>query len=257
MNGFDGIRFTGTLRPTQERALEAITAQLDAGRSRLHIVAPPGSGKTVLGLHVWAHRVRRPAVVLSPTTAIQSQWLARMDLFDLHDVKVSDDANAPGLLTSLTYQSVTLPRRADEETDEQARLAWAEKLVVEGHADDVEEAWQWIVDLAERNPAYYKRRLSVHRRAVTEAMTRAGLGVEALHESSRAAISRLRDAGVGIVILDECHHLLGHWGRVLDDAHDLLDGPIVLGLTATPPDSSGCDPRDYNRYSAFLGDVDF
>jgi hypothetical protein len=254
---FESIRFNGSLRPTQERALEAISSQLDAGRTRLHVVAPPGSGKTVLGLYVWAQLVRRPTVVLSPTTAIQSQWLARTDLFDVGTARVSDDPNAPGLLTSLTYQAVTLPRRADEETDEQARLAWAEKLVGEGHADDVEEARQWIVDLAARNPAYYKRRLSVYRRGVREAMTRAGQGIDALHASSRAVISRLRDMGVGLVILDECHHLLGHWGRVLDDAHDLLEGPVLLGLTATPPDSNGCDPRDFKRYAAFLGDVDF
>lgn len=249
--------FNGTLRPAQQRAMEAIQSQLDAGNRRLHIVAPPGSGKTVLGLYVWAHAVRTPAVVLSPTSAIQSQWLSRASLFGLDREHVSDDPSNPALLTSITYQSVTMPRRADAETDEQAQLAWAERLVAEEEADDLEEARQWILDLSTRNPAYYRKRLAVHRRGVIEELTRGGRALDALHDASRTVIERLRDAGVGLVILDECHHLLGHWGRVLDDAHDLLDGPVVLGLTATPPDGSGKDDRDFQRYSAFLGPVDF
>ena len=142
--------------------MEAIQAQLDSGNRRLHVVAPPGSGKTVLGLYVWGARgCGAPAVVLSPTTAIQSQWLSRTSLFGIDASNVSDDAASPALLTSLTYQSVTMPRRADDETDEQAQLAWAERLVAEEEADDLEEARQWIQDLAERNPTYYRKRLAV------------------------------------------------------------------------------------------------
>ena len=36
-----------------------------------------------------------------------------------------------------------------------------------------------------------------------------------LHDSAKANLMRLKDAGIGLVILDECHHLLEHWGRVL------------------------------------------
>jgi len=62
---------------------------------------------------------------------------------------------------------------------------------------------------------------------------------------------------VGLVILDECHHLMGHWGRVLADAHDLLDQPVVVGLTATPPDRDGKPPEDVERYDEFFGPVDY
>ena len=37
-----------------------------------------------------------------------------------------------------------------------------------------------------------------------------------------------------MIILDECHHLLHHWGRVLTEVREFFDDPIVLGLTATP-----------------------
>jgi superfamily II DNA or RNA helicase len=81
---FDGIKFTGELRPSQVAASSIIIPQLNEGSKRLHIVAPPGSGKTVLGLYVWSDLVKKPALVLSPNSAIQAQWAARTSLFDLN-----------------------------------------------------------------------------------------------------------------------------------------------------------------------------
>ena len=66
---FPDIRFRGTLRPTQAKAVSRAVSVLSRGERRLHLVAPPGSGKTILGLYLWAHHVRRPAVVLCPTAA--------------------------------------------------------------------------------------------------------------------------------------------------------------------------------------------
>ena len=62
---------------------------------------------------------------------------------------------------------------------------------------------------------------------------------------------------VGLIILDECHHLMGHWGRVLADARELLGDPHVIGLTATPPDRSGKKAEDIERYDEFFGEIDF
>ena len=58
---FGNIRFDGTLRPSQEAACKEIIPQLENGETRLYVVAPPGSGKTVLGLYVWADLVKKPA----------------------------------------------------------------------------------------------------------------------------------------------------------------------------------------------------
>ena len=80
---FGNIHFSGKLRPSQEAASEVIRPQLSNDETRLHIVAPPGSGKTILGLYVWADLVKKPALVLSPNSAIQAQWAARTSLFDL------------------------------------------------------------------------------------------------------------------------------------------------------------------------------
>ena len=77
MVNFGEIGFSGKLRPSQVASSEIIREQLEAGEKNLHIVAPPGSGKTVLGLYTWSDLVRLPTLVLSPNSAIQAQWVAR------------------------------------------------------------------------------------------------------------------------------------------------------------------------------------
>src|SRR5690606_13080698 len=78
---FPPIRFQGRLRPSQQDVVKIAQQQLQRGERHLHIVAPPGSGKTVLGLYLWAECICSPALVLSPNSAIQAQWAARTDLF--------------------------------------------------------------------------------------------------------------------------------------------------------------------------------
>ena len=93
------LDLVANLRPSQIAAVSVIEPQLDVQGKHLHIVAPPGSGKTVLGLYVWANLVRKPTLVLSPNSAIQAQWAARTDLFDLDgkDEYVSTDPKKAGI----------------------------------------------------------------------------------------------------------------------------------------------------------------
>ena len=81
---FGNIRFSGKLRPSQVASSSIIRTELESNSKELLIVAPPGSGKTVLGLYVWSDLVRLPTLVLSPNSAIQAQWVERAkELFDL------------------------------------------------------------------------------------------------------------------------------------------------------------------------------
>ena len=256
---FGDIKFSGTLRPSQEAAASIIKPQLNRGEKRLHVVAPPGSGKTILGLYVWSDLVRKPALVLSPNSAIQAQWAARTSLFDLDgkDHLVSTDPKKPGLLTSLTYQSVTMPRKGGEDLDEVAIELWAEKLMADGQADDRESAHAWQSSLKESNTTYYKSRLSTYRKKVRDDFAKNGNALWTLHESAKANLMRLKDVGIGLIILDECHHLMHHWGRILSEVREFFDDPVVLGLTATPPDTESISNDDSDRYEDFFGPVDY
>ena len=89
--------------------------------------------------------------------------------------------------------------------------------------------------------------LSIERKFGT-ILQKHGNALWTLHESSRETLMRLKENGIGLIILDECHHLLHHWGRVLTELKEFFDDPIVLGLTATPPDFSTVEGKDADRY---------
>ncbi|MDE0954432.1 MAG: DEAD/DEAH box helicase family protein, partial [Candidatus Poseidoniales archaeon] len=219
----------------------------------------PGSGKTILGLYVWADLVKKPALVLSPNSAIQAQWAARTSLFDLDGKEdyISTDPKNPGLLTSLTYQSITAPGKGGEEIEKQALMAWSEKLISEGEAHDYESCEAWQRDLKERNPDYYDTRLGTYRKKVRDIVAKQGNALSILGESAKKNLERLKGIGIGLIILDECHHLMHHWGRILTEVKELFGNPIVLGLTATPPVPDDFDADDANRYEEFFGPVDY
>ena len=74
------LRFHGEWRRYQELALAAFEEDRRQGRRRTHIVAPPGSGKTLLGMEI-VRRLGKRALVLVPNSAIQAQWLRTASAF--------------------------------------------------------------------------------------------------------------------------------------------------------------------------------
>src|SRR4051812_48078642 len=98
------LRFAGEWRHYQQLALDAFDLDVAAGRRKTHIVAPPGSGQTFIGLEL----VRRPgdrALVLVPNTAIQAQWPKAAEAFAAPPGTVGPDPAAP--VAVLTYQALT------------------------------------------------------------------------------------------------------------------------------------------------------
>jgi len=74
----------------------------------LHVIAPPGSGKTVLGLEM-IRRINRKTLVLCPTLTIRNQWNDRLQNCFLEDrdaVSCSYNFKEPETLTFSTYQSL-------------------------------------------------------------------------------------------------------------------------------------------------------
>ncbi|GKV70060.1 hypothetical protein NCCP2716_25580 [Sporosarcina sp. NCCP-2716] len=100
------IEFCHPWRPYQARILENLDEHL---RNRhLHLVAPPGSGKTVLGLEVML-RLGEPALIVAPTLAIRNQWIDRFCESFLQARQpewVSSDLRNPARMTVTTYQSL-------------------------------------------------------------------------------------------------------------------------------------------------------
>lgn len=101
------MQFTGTWRDYQA----AVLAEFDASfaDARIHVVAAPGAGKTVLGLEL-VRRLARPALVLAPTLAIREQWADRLCPLFLPAPpaaeEISRDPLRPGAFTLSTYQAL-------------------------------------------------------------------------------------------------------------------------------------------------------
>lgn len=93
-------------RTYQHRFLKEFETHLED--DHLHVVAPPGSGKTVLGLEM-VQRLDKKALILAPTLTIRNQWHERMrECFvkDAAAVETSFDIKNPATLTFSTYQSL-------------------------------------------------------------------------------------------------------------------------------------------------------
>jgi superfamily II DNA or RNA helicase len=109
MNSFPpDIRFRKPWRSYQQRVLDELKDHLDD--NHLHIIAAPGSGKTVLGLEV-LRRLNQPALILAPTVAIRDQWVDRfvnlfMDAGQDVPLWISRDIRNPQFLTASTYQGL-------------------------------------------------------------------------------------------------------------------------------------------------------
>lgn len=75
----------------------------------LHVIAPPGSGKTILGLEVTL-RINKPTLIIAPTIAIRNQWIQKFCNYFLQISTVPDwiskDIYNPKLLTIITYQGL-------------------------------------------------------------------------------------------------------------------------------------------------------
>lgn len=116
------MAFSGRWRDYQQRVLEELDSHLQD--RKLHVVAAPGSGKTVLGLELM-RRLGRPAIVLAPTRTIRDQWPGRLVPHFLPEPpsngEVSLDLEAPAAMTATTYQALHAIW-ADEQPERFARL---------------------------------------------------------------------------------------------------------------------------------------
>src|SRR5215468_8622126 len=104
----DSMAFQKTWRTYQALLLEGLDLYLQD--KRFHLVAAPGSGKTVLGLEI-IRRLNQATLVLAPTITIRDQWVDRLiELFlpagTGQPSWVSTELRKPALLTVTTYQAL-------------------------------------------------------------------------------------------------------------------------------------------------------
>ena len=103
---FDELSFGGDWRRYQKAAIAAFERDRAAGQRRTHIVAPPGSGKTLVGVEL-VRRIGRRALVLTPNSAVQMQWPRAVRKFGSPaDVAAPPGRSRRSRSPVMTYQSL-------------------------------------------------------------------------------------------------------------------------------------------------------
>lgn len=180
------IKFKYSWRKYQQRVLDELDAHMED--NHLHVVAPPGSGKTVLGLEVML-RLDKPTLILAPTLAIRNQWIQRFcELFLQTEITpewISRDIRNPKFITVSTYQGL--------------HAACSNSKIEE---EDFEEE--------ETNSAIIESKANVNLETV---------------------VKGLQKQKIGVIIVDEAHHLKNEWWQTLNKIKDQLK-PCIVGLTA-------------------------
>ncbi|HET8756151.1 MAG TPA: DEAD/DEAH box helicase family protein, partial [Solirubrobacteraceae bacterium] len=257
---FDDLSFGGTWRRYQNAAVAAFERDRAAGRRRTHLIAPPGSGKTLLGVEI-VRRIGRRALVLTPNSAIQMQWPRTVRRFgSAADVARTAGPEPAFPIAVMTYQSLCQLDDPDAAIRQVAAARWAtDRAAATGvEFEEAErEGLSYEGAAAERRAAEIARITAAVKREIARGEHAEVELAELLSESARKRIDAFKAARIGTIVLDECHHLASMWGyvvrAVLDELRD--DDVHVVGLTATPPgDLTGPEEE---LYAELLGPVDF
>ena len=254
-NVFGALALASPLRPYQERALATFEADRATGRTSTHIVAPPGSGKTVIGLEI-VRRLGRPALVLAPTATIQAQWGEKLALFTAEPAVQLAPA---GPLHVLTYQAICQTGDPDGalRAAAAARLRDERARTTASTPDEVAAEVEAFTGAArERHEKDLAAEVARLKREVARG-EHLDLALDGLvSATARARLDALRAAGVGTLVLDECHHLASMWGYLVRTLVAALGDDVhVVGLTATSPADLRGD--EAALYAELLGPVDF
>lgn len=225
MFNYQGIlQFKGKWRDYQARVLQNAGKYLSDGR--IHIVAAPGSGKTTLGIEL-IRRLNEKALVLTPSITIREQWVARIaEAFLCEGINpddyLSQSLKEPKAITVATYQSLHSAMTRGKDTGEVSADG-------ENDTDDTGNA---------------------------ASISAAGANSTGKTEDYKEfdLVATMKAAGIGVLCLDECHHLRSEWWKALEDFKNQLGNLRIIALTATPPYDS--TPAMWNRYMNMCGEID-
>ena len=227
---FEKMKFSGTWRSYQQKVLDNLQRHLYD--EKLHIVAAPGAGKTILGLEV-IRRIGKPCLILAPTITIKNQWELRLKQAfltdpDVADELVSTDILSPKVITISTYQGLLAGLCGCKED--------AKKDLKDDTTDDTKDDVSELCDDEEEK--------------TDNSRTLSRINVE----KANNLINELKSKKIDLLCFDEAHHLRKEWWKALDFIMKNLKPATTLSLTATPP--FDVDLNEWNRYEELCGPVD-
>ena len=157
LKSLDDLEFIFPWRSYQAELLKHFSSHI--ADNHFHVIAPPGSGKTILGLEI-VRKLGKKTLVLAPTLTIRNQWEDRLQSFFTENCDFetySFDIKKPSDVTFSTYQSLhAFYKTFEDKTDyyQFFKKHNIETLVLD-EAHHLKNAW-WncLMDL-KRNSEFY------------------------------------------------------------------------------------------------------
>ncbi len=255
------LSFAYPLRKYQLEILDLIKRKLEDGERELHIVAPPGAGKTIIGLQI-VSELCMPSLIVCPNTTIQSQWREKLVNFlppELIGFGISDfigthEDQPLKPITVMTYQVLSTPGREQEYIDRLAHKSWVDELTT-GRGITIGDAELRILELLQNNKKAHQKELSRHSSRLRKQLSEVLDLNEVLHENALGLLQALKRQKFRLIIFDECHHLTDYWAAIMKQLLRRLDDPVVVGLTGTPPEGKSASQE--TRYISLVGEIDY
>lgn len=249
---FEELSFLHPLRGYQKEIIDLAHQKLALGERELNIVAPPGAGKTIIGLQLICD-LKIKTLVLCPNTTIQNQWIKKLELFispETNTISASDvigkSEKKPQPISVHTYQALSTPEREQELIINSALESWLEEI--NGDQERIEQMRNY-------NPKAYAKEMARHKRKARRRLIDTLTLEQALHAKAFKFVQSLKEQNYGLIVLDECHHLTEYWASIISKIIEYLDNPLIIGLTATPPE--GKSNQQKSRYLKLVGEIDY
>lgn len=213
---FEEYKFKYKFRSYQQKALDEVHKYMED--DKLHIVAAPGAGKTILALQLMIE-MGNATLICVPTITLREQWIERFctDFTDNKDAKniISTDLTNPNVITVCTYQAIYSTYRNKDKVTSKENEKFDETI------DDKDEEY-------ENN--------------------------EVVNCKYEDVIKSLKKNKISTVILDEAHHLKTAWWDSLVDMIERLGKVKTISLTATPPYDT--KNAEWKKYIELCGNID-
>lgn len=164
------MRFSSTLYSYQSEILNIFEKERVRGDKKIHIVAPPGSGKTIVGLEMMT-RLNVPTLILVPNLTLQEQWKDKLEklFLESHESSkelISTSINEIKKINIVTYQSLSGSDTPDDDINAKILDIWFQSEKDE--FKDKETFLLFVSELKSENPDEYRELYGKHRKKLKD-----------------------------------------------------------------------------------------
>lgn len=252
------MKFLYELYTYQKDILDVFEKELKRWDKKIHIVAPPGSGKTIVWLEMIT-RLNSNTLILVPNLTLQEQWKDKIKNCFLEpseniDELVSFDPLVIKKINIITYQSLTQTGQENDEVTQEILDKWFKDFFDEFNSRL--EFNDYVANLKDSNFSEYSELFSKYKKWVKKSSDNNMIN-NLLSTRVKDFFASLKANNVKTIVVDEAHHLTSWWSKVIFYLRNYLNNPYIIGLTATPP-FDDVDFFDLNDdYANLLGEVDY